>query len=149
MLDVLAGMKTGGHISGSIKVNGKPVNMETFKRISGYVEQFDSHLESATVREAITFSADLRLSSDRSPEDKAQLVEMVMDKLDLAPYADVLIGSPATGGLPPDIRKKVTIAVEVVMDPDLLFMDEPTTGLYVVSCLPFNSDFLLIAILCV
>jgi len=129
LLDVLAGMKTGGHVTGSIKVNGKPVDFNTFKRVAGYVEQFDSHLETATVREAIAFSADLRLPSDISAEEKAKRVELVMDKLELMPYAEVMIGSPSTGGLLADIRKKVTIAVELIMDPDLLFLDEPTTGL--------------------
>ena len=40
-----------------------------------------------------------------------------------------LIGGPGLGGVSQEIRKKVTIAVELIMEPQLLFLDEPTTGL--------------------
>merc|ERR1719168_365331 len=40
-----------------------------------------------------------------------------------------VIGNDEEGGIAPEYRKKVTIGVELVMDPGLLFLDEPTTGL--------------------
>ena len=51
LLDVLANKKTGGNVEGDILVNGIPVNPKTFPRISGYVEQSDSHYPTMTVRE--------------------------------------------------------------------------------------------------
>jgi ATP-binding cassette, subfamily G (WHITE), member 2, PDR len=129
LLDVLAGKKTGGKLGGDILVNGVPKDDKSFGRFTGYVEQFDSHVPSTTVREALTFSARLRLPSDMSVHAQDKLVQAVLEELDLVSYADVQIGSPATGGLDPEIRKKVTIAVELVMQPSLLFLDEPTTGL--------------------
>lgn len=75
------------------------------------------------------FSAELRLPREITAENKTDRVETVMNRLELMPYADTIIGSPSKGGLTPDIRKKVTIAVELIMDPDVLFLDEPTTGL--------------------
>ncbi|KAJ0613252.1 putative ABC transporter, P-loop containing nucleoside triphosphate hydrolase [Helianthus annuus] len=64
LMDVLAGRKTGGHISGQIYVSGYLKNQETFARISGYCEQNDVHSPCLTVYEALMFSAWLRLPSD-------------------------------------------------------------------------------------
>jgi ABC-type multidrug transport system ATPase subunit len=123
LLDVLAGKKTGGDIINDALVNGKPRD-KSFSRIAGYVEQFDSHDELSTIREAIEFSAMLRLPSEMSYEDKIGRVEEVIQTLRLSHVQQLRIG-----GTSPEIRKKVTIAVELVMNPGLLFLDEPTTGL--------------------
>jgi ABC-type multidrug transport system ATPase subunit/ABC-type multidrug transport system permease subunit len=129
LLDLLANKKTGGTLSGDLLVNGRPRD-EYFSRFTGYVEQFDSHDGNATVREAVEFSARLRLPADTPERELQQAVSRVLDELDLTPVADSLIGSPETGdGLSPELRKKVTIAVELVMSPGILFLDEPSTGL--------------------
>lgn len=64
LMDVLAGRKTGGHISGQVFVSGYPKNQETFARVSGYCEQNDVHSPCLTVHESLIFSAWLRLPSD-------------------------------------------------------------------------------------
>jgi ABC-type multidrug transport system ATPase subunit len=117
LLDVLAGKKTGGDILNPPLINGK-LRDSSFSRIAGYVEQFDSHDETATIREAIEFSATLRLPGGMPYDVKMKKVESV-----------IRIGNYERGGVSPELRKKVTIAVELVMDPGLLFLDEPTTGL--------------------
>jgi len=129
LLDVLAGRKTGGKIEGTIKVDGRDVD-EFFIRRSGYVEQRDSHVPTSSVREAVTFSAMLRLPETMSVEDKLRRVEDILTQLELKDVEDEVIGEAGDpGSLAPDLRKKVTIAVEVVNDPSLLFLDEPTTSL--------------------
>ncbi len=128
LLDVLANKKTGGYVTGSMLINNKPRDA-SFQLISGYVEQFDSHEETATVREAIEFSAALRLPADMDPREKAERVESVLDTLGLRGVQDQQIGSIERGGISPELRKKVTIGVELVMNPAILFLDEPTTGL--------------------
>lgn len=60
LMDCLAGRKTTGLITGEIRVNGHPWEVHTFARVSGYVEQFDVHSPTATVREAVLFSAAMR-----------------------------------------------------------------------------------------
>jgi ABC-type multidrug transport system ATPase subunit len=60
-LDVLAGRKNTGTIRGEIFVNGRPKNERVFRRVMGYVEQFDSLAPHDTAREAIEFSAAMRL----------------------------------------------------------------------------------------
>jgi len=128
LLDVLAGKKTGGQITGRLVVNNLPKD-KFFNRYVGYVEQFDAHVPTATVREAVTLSATLRLPSTLSKLEKEARVERVLHQLDLTHVADEKIGNVEKGGLAPELRKKVTIAVELVIDPGVLFLDEPTTGL--------------------
>lgn len=140
LMDVLADYKTGGDKwnDGSdptrtktgpfIWVNGYEMN-EYFPYIRGYVEQFDSHEESMTVRQSIEFSALLRLPTSLTAKERDDRVEDTLDKLELQPIAHQLIGNDFEGGISPEYRKKVTIGVELVVDPGLLFLDEPTTGL--------------------
>ena len=129
LLDVLAQQKTGGKITGTLLINGQPINKALFAQQAGYVEQFDSHEPSSTVREAITFSARLRLPSDISEAEISQRVDRIIDQMRLNPVAGSQIGSSETGGLTPDARKRLTIGVELVTQPSILFLDEPTTGL--------------------
>ena len=131
LMDVLALKKNfkGQEISGTVLVNGVPQDPITFSRIAGYVEQFDSHNEQSTVREAVEVSARLRLPSSTSERELMQKVDRVLAALGLTHLQDLRIGSVAEGGVSPEVRKKVTIAVELIMNPSLLFLDEPTTGL--------------------
>jgi ABC-type multidrug transport system ATPase subunit len=64
LMDVLAGRKTGGYITGSIKISGYQKKQETFARISGYCEQNDIHSPHVTVYESLVYSAWLRLASE-------------------------------------------------------------------------------------
>ena len=125
MLDVLASKKTTGHIYGEFLVDGKPID-SSFSTIAGYVEQFDSHNELSTVREAIEFSARLRCPQDWTEERIKNKVESVMKILGIDHLQNKRIGNPLTSGVSPEVRKKVTIAVELVMEPKVLFLDEPT-----------------------
>lgn len=63
-MDVLAGRKTGGYIEGDIRISGYPKKQKTFARISGYCEQNDIHSPQTTVREALIYSAWLRLNTE-------------------------------------------------------------------------------------
>jgi ABC-type multidrug transport system ATPase subunit len=76
-MDVLAGRKTGGVASGEVHVNGFPKNQKTFARVAGYCEQEDVHLPTATVAEALAFSATLRLPSTVSAETRNEFIEEV------------------------------------------------------------------------
>jgi len=133
LLDVIAGKKSTGEISGDILVNGKPVD-EFFPRIAGYVEQFDSHVELATVEESVYFSARLRLETNDEEEIKRE-VDNTMDAVGITHVKDMIIGNLDTGGISPELRKKTAIAVELVARPTILFLDEPTTGLDSVSAM--------------
>lgn len=149
LLDVLAGRKSDGVVSGRVLVHGAPRNAH-FSRVFGLVEQFDSHLPTSTVREAVRFSADLRVAppwADRGADDaandaaasdveraqfdaaQAARVQATLDALGLTAVAEATIGVPDAGGLSHELRKRVTIAVELVCEPRVLFLDEPSTSL--------------------
>ncbi|KAE8311860.1 ABC-2 type transporter-domain-containing protein [Aspergillus transmontanensis] len=127
LLDVLAQRKDSGEIYGSILIDGRPQGI-SFQRTTGYCEQMDVHEASATVREALEFSALLRQPASVPREEKLAYVDHIIDLLELTDISDALIGIPGAG-LSIEQRKRVTLGVELVAKPTLLFLDEPTSGL--------------------
>ncbi|KAK9232152.1 hypothetical protein WN943_022395 [Citrus x changshan-huyou] len=129
LMDVLAGRKTGGYISGSIMISGYPKKQETFARISGYCEQNDIHSPNVTVYESLLYSAWLRLPLEVDSPTRKMFIEEVMELVELNPLRQALVGLPGVSGLSTEQRKRLTIAVELVANPSIIFMDEPTSGL--------------------
>nr|CBL51483.1 hypothetical protein [Colletotrichum graminicola] len=128
LLDVLAQRTTMGVITGDMLVNGKPLDA-SFQRKTGYVQQQDLHMSTATVRESLRFSAMLRQPESVSREEKYAFVEDVIDMLNMRDFADAVVGIPGEG-LNVEQRKLLTIGVELAAKPKLLlFLDEPTSGL--------------------
>ncbi|KAI0321644.1 ABC-2 type transporter-domain-containing protein [Amylostereum chailletii] len=123
-LDVLAQRKNIGVVSGDILVDGRPLDGD-FARGTAYAEQMDVHEGTATVREAMRFSAYLRQPSHVSTEEKNAYVEDMIELLELQELADAIVQS-----LGVEARKRLTIGVELASKPELLlFLDEPTSGL--------------------
>ena len=85
----------------------------------------DVHEGTATVREAMQFSARLRQPAHVPMEEKDAYVEEILELLELQDLADALVFS-----LGVEARKRLTIGVELASKPELLlFLDEPTSGL--------------------
>uniref|UniRef100_H3H7J5 ABC transporter domain-containing protein n=1 Tax=Phytophthora ramorum TaxID=164328 RepID=H3H7J5_PHYRM len=124
LMDVIAGRKTGGKIAGQILLNGHPATDLAIRRSTGYCEQMDIHSESATIREALTFSAFLRQGVDVPDSNKYDSVNECLDLLDLHPIADQIIRGSSV-----EQMKRLTIGVELAAQPSVLFLDEPTSGL--------------------
>ncbi|RDX92405.1 Pleiotropic drug resistance protein 2, partial [Mucuna pruriens] len=129
LMDVLAGRKTSGYIEGSISISGYPKNQETFARMSGYCEQNDIHSPNVTVYESLVFSAWLRLSKEVNEETRKMFIEEILELVELHTVRHFIVGLPGINGLSTEQRKRLTIAVELVANPSIIFMDEPTTGL--------------------
>ncbi|KAG6525841.1 hypothetical protein ZIOFF_015812 [Zingiber officinale] len=129
LLDVLAGRKTAGHFEGSIKISGYPKKQDTFTRISGYCEQSDTHSPCLTILESLWYSARLRLPSDIDTYAISIFIDEVMELVELKELKNAMVGLPGVNGLAAEERKRLTIAVELVSSPSIIFMDEPTTGL--------------------
>ncbi|KAG6820654.1 hypothetical protein H0H93_013505 [Arthromyces matolae] len=123
-LDVLAQRKNIGVVSGDILVDGRPLDSD-FARGTAYAEQMDVHEGTATVREAMRFSAYLRQPASVSIEEKNAYVEEMIELLELHDLSEALVFS-----LNVEARKRLTIGVELASKPELLlFLDEPTSGL--------------------
>ncbi|KAJ1939675.1 ATP-binding cassette transporter snq2 [Linderina macrospora] len=129
LLDALSQRKTIGKLEGDILMNGKP-QPGSFRRITGYAEQMDVHNPHSTVREALRFSAQLRQPGSVPDEERFQYVEHVIKLLGMTGIADCMVGEPESGeGISLEERKRLTIGVELVAKPKILFLDEPTSGL--------------------
>jgi ABC-type multidrug transport system fused ATPase/permease subunit len=91
LLDVLAGRKNTGVVKGQMFLNGLPKVEGYFRKIMGYVEQFDTLSPKSTAREAIEFSAALRLASNITGEERVKWVNSVLAMLDLEPIENDLV----------------------------------------------------------
>ncbi|KAK4531075.1 hypothetical protein CCYA_CCYA06G1932 [Cyanidiococcus yangmingshanensis] len=116
-------------ISGDLRVNGHERDVNMFRRYTGFVEQDDRMFADLTVREQIEFSARCRLPASMPPEKKQRRVEQVITELGLSKSVDTLIGNAVQRGVSGGERKRVNIGIELVTNPPLLLLDEPTTGL--------------------
>lgn len=115
LMDVLAARKDEGVITGEVLLNGHALG-KAFQRTTGYCEQLDVHLPTATVREALEFSALLRQPREYSKEQKLSYVDTIIDLLELGDLSNALIGVPGAG-LDVEQRKRLTIGVELVSRP--------------------------------
>lgn len=119
-------------ITGDILLNGFPQEKISFKRCSGYVEQFDVQSAELTVKETIRFSAQLRLDRENpihgSPDGLEKHIDQIIETLGLTREADFLVGSDEASGLTFEQKKRLSIAVELAASPSLVFLDEPTSG---------------------
>lgn len=125
----LISSRISGNTTGEIHINGEPVTRSIMTKIAGYVKQKDILLASSTVREAIEFSAHLRLPTTVSDTERQERVDNVIGKLGLTKCAETKIGDDAHRGVSGGELKRTAIGVELVTQPNLLFLDEPTSGL--------------------
>ncbi|XP_053559276.1 broad substrate specificity ATP-binding cassette transporter ABCG2 isoform X2 [Bombina bombina] len=128
LLDVLAARKDPHGLSGEVLVDGKP-QPPNFKCISGYVVQDDVIMGTLTVRENLQFSAALRLPRSLRQKDKDERINQIIKELGLTKVADSKVGTQLIRGVSGGERKRTNIGMELITDPGVLFLDEPTTGL--------------------
>uniref|UniRef100_A0A7N6BAW4 ABC transporter domain-containing protein n=1 Tax=Anabas testudineus TaxID=64144 RepID=A0A7N6BAW4_ANATE len=127
-LDVLAARKDPAGLTGEVLIDGAP-QPPNFKCLSGYVVQDDVVMGTLTVRENLSFSAALRLPSTISQQEKEQKVDKLIQELGLTRVANSRVGTQLIRGVSGGERKRTNIGMELIIDPPVLFLDEPTTGL--------------------
>jgi ABC-type multidrug transport system ATPase subunit len=124
LLNTLAGRIGPGKLSGDILVDGHPRNPSTWKIQCAYVEQDDIMFRNLSVYETLRYSALLRLPSIMSDNEKMDRVESVIAALGLQGCRDTWIGDTQTRGISGGERKRVSIGIELVTNPQILFLDE-------------------------
>ncbi|KAL9108387.1 MAG: hypothetical protein Q9227_006847 [Pyrenula ochraceoflavens] len=134
LLNVVAERMTGGifNATGSKSFNGSPY-LRSVR--SAYVMQQDVLLPTLTVRETLRYAADLRLPPPVTQEQRRDIVERVILELSLKECADTRIGNNVHRGCSGGEKRRVSIGVQLLANPSVLFLDEPTTGLDATSAL--------------
>lgn len=97
--------------------------------MQAYVTQDDTLIGSLTVREMIRYSARLRLPDKMGRSEKEELVDSTIMEMGLQDCADTVIGNWHRRGISGGEKRRVSIALEILTKPRLLFLDEPTSGL--------------------
>ncbi|XP_027340365.1 ABC transporter G family member 17-like [Abrus precatorius] len=128
-LDALAGRIAKGSLEGSVRIDGKPVTTSYMKRVSSYVMQDDQLFPMLTVFETFLFAAEVRLPPSISRDEKKKRVYELIDKLGLQSATHTYIGDEGRRGVSGGERRRVSIGVDIIHKPSLLFLDEPTSGL--------------------
>lgn len=129
LLDALSGRKTTGKLEGTVLYGGKPPTQAILKSRLGYVEQFDTLIPNLTVREMLTYTAELKRPMREALADKRAAVEEAIALLRLKGCADTLIGDPLHKGISGGQAKRTNIGLSLVAEPAVIMLDEPTTGL--------------------
>ena len=113
---------------GEIEINGvNRDNIKGFSAFSAYVQQDDILFQTLTVRECLEFAAKLKLPG--TLQHKLDRVDQIISELRLSKCQNTKIGGPLVKGVSGGERKRTSIGVELITDPSLIFLDEPTTGL--------------------
>ena len=112
--------------AGDILLDGLDINrhLETFRGLMGFVPQEDIVYRTLTVRENLEYALRLRVTGDLLADERATRVQEMITRLGLDRVSDQQVGTLSGGE-----RKRVNVAVELLITPALLFLDEPTSGL--------------------
>ena len=128
LLNVLNGNESPS--KGCLKINGIDLhkNKTQLEGVIGYVPQDDLLIEELTVFDNLLFTAKLCFKN----KDKKELVKLsqnLLEALGLSKAAPLKVGSPLEKTISGGQRKRLNIGLELIREPSVLFVDEPTSGL--------------------
>ncbi|XP_074679945.1 broad substrate specificity ATP-binding cassette transporter ABCG2 isoform X3 [Strix aluco] len=112
---------------GKIEIAKQPPSSYSF--FFFFLMKDDVVMGTLTVRENLKFSAALRLPKSVKEQEKNERVNQIIKELGLSKVADSKVGTQFTRGVSGGERKRTNIGMELITDPAILFLDEPTTGL--------------------
>jgi ABC-type multidrug transport system ATPase subunit len=115
-------------ITGEFRLNGREYSRSVLKEMSAYVMQDDLLHAELTVYETLWYSAQLRMRG-YSQEERLKRIDEVLVLMGIDHCRDVIIGDTRKKGISGGERKRVSVAIELLNHPKLLFLDEPTSGL--------------------
>lgn len=117
-------------VSGSIRINSFDIHKDydQIEGLIGYIPQDDLVIEELTVYQNISYNARLCLDKLSKEELEAQIDQLLKD-LDLYEIRHMVVGNPLKKTLSGGQRKRLNIGLELIREPAILFVDEPTSGL--------------------
>ncbi len=112
--------------SGAASFDGRDLHAAyaSLRNRIGMVPQDDVVHGGLTVSQALNIAAELRMPPDTTKHDRQQVISRVLEELEMTPHADTRVDKLSGGQ-----RKRVSVAMELLTEPSLLVLDEPTTGL--------------------
>ena len=128
LLNVLAGIEKP--TSGKVTINGVDLHYEKemLEGVIGVIPQDDLLIEELTVFQNLYYNAKLCFK-DKTEEELTKLVDKTLQNLGLYERKDLKVGSPLNKMISGGQRKRLNIALELIREPAILFVDEPTSGL--------------------
>ena len=111
---------------GHVYINGVDLyrNLDALKNLFGYVPQSDIVYDNLTLYDMLKYTAKLRLPKDMDESEQEAAIDKAIAMVDLKEKRNSMIKALSGGQ-----RKRASIAVELLPDPKLLFLDEPASGL--------------------
>ncbi|XP_049640668.1 ATP-binding cassette sub-family G member 8 [Suncus etruscus] len=130
LLDVILGRVPGSQApTGQVWINGRPSTPQLVRKNVAHVRRHEQLLPNLTVRETLTFTAQLRLPSTFSKAQRDKRVDAVIAEMRLRQCADTRVGNAYVRGVSGGERRRVSIGVQLLWNPGILVLDEPTSGL--------------------
>ncbi|KAH8282186.1 hypothetical protein KR054_006046 [Drosophila jambulina] len=128
LLNILSGYKTSS-IEGSVTMNGAERNLSAFRKLSAYIMQDNQLHGNLTVQEAMTVATNLKLSKKFTKPEKNSMIDDILLTLSLSEHRYTMTRNLSGGQ-----KKRLSIALELVSNPPIMFFDEPTSGLDSSTC---------------
>ena len=135
LMDLIAGRKVDGIMTGSIRFHDQ--DLTTSNANIAYVQATDIHIGEFTVLQNLFYSARLRLCSSMSDQEITSRCEAVAALVSLESALQVCVGSELAKGISGGQKKRLSIATELLALPDVLCLDEPTSGRLRWTCCTF------------
>ncbi len=128
LLNLLSGIASPSE--GAVIINGINFHQdhEQLEGVIGYIPQDDLLIEELTVFQNLYYNAKLCFR-DKSEEEIVEMVNKTLTSLGLFDRKDLKVGSPMNKMISGGQRKRLNIALELIREPSILFVDEPTSGL--------------------
>lgn len=117
-------------LQGNRYINGHTVPGNAMLPNMALIEQDVNFFPHMTVRETLDFRVHLQLGASSLKTQRDAIVQEILNELGLSLVQDSIVGGPSVRGISGGERKRLSIAVEMISNPSLLLLDEPTTGTY-------------------